>query len=268
MLSPKKRKHPMNPIAIQNLRAAGFHLGTWLSLGSPVIAELAGLCGFDWLLIDLEHGAVGESALFASLQALRGSRSAVIVRVGAPHPDLIQRALDWGADGIMVPHVDTVEQAHAAVRAARFTPHGTRGFSRSVRALDYGMAQEPPSAAPLVLAQIESVAAVSHADDLAAVEGIDVLFVGPADLSFELKATGAPLAYTECLRRVAEAARAAGKQAGILNRNAQDAAALHAQGYTVQAIDSDLAILRQRYRDLVSGFSATPEKRQPDQPAR
>ena len=259
MLSPKKRKPPMNPIAIQNLRASGFHLGTWLSLGSPVIAELAGLCGFDWLLIDLEHGAVGESALFASLQALRGSRSAVIVRVGAPHPDLIQRALDWGADGIMVPHVDTAEQARAAVRAARFAPHGTRGFSRSVRALDYGMAQEPPSADPLVLAQIESAAAVSHADAIAAVEGIDVLFVGPADLSFDLKATEAPLAYTECLRRVAEAARAAGKQAGILNRNAQDAAALHAQGYTVQAIDSDLAILRQRYLELVNRFGLPAE---------
>ena len=204
----------MNPIAIQNLRAAGFHLGTWLSLGSPVIAELAGLCGFDWLLIDLEHGAVGESALFASLQALRGSRSAVIVRVGAPHPDLIQRALDWGADGIMVPHVDTAEQARAAV---------------------------------------------SHADAIAAVEGIDVLFVGPVDLSFDLKATEAPLAYTECLRRVAEAARAAGKQAGILNRNAQDAAALHAQGYTVQAIDSDLAILRQHYLELVNRCSQPAE---------
>ncbi len=244
----------MNPTAIQTLRAPDFHLGTWLSLGSPVIAELAGLCGFDWLLIDLEHGAVGESALFASLQALRGSRSAVIVRVGAPYPDLIQRVLDWGADGIMVPHVDTAEQACAAVRAVRFAPHGTRGFSRSVRALDYGMAQEPPSVVPLVFAQIESAAAVSHADEIAAVAGIDVLFVGPADLSFELQATEAPLAYAECLQRVAEAARAAGKQAGILNRNAADTAALHAQGYTVQAIDSDLAILRQRYQELVSRF--------------
>ncbi|HRR33063.1 MAG TPA: aldolase/citrate lyase family protein [Kiritimatiellia bacterium] len=244
----------MNPTAIQHLRSPSFHLGTWLSLGSPVITELAGLCGFDWLLIDLEHGAVGESTLFASLQVLRGSRSAAIVRVGAPHPDLIQRALDWGADGIMVPHVDTAEQACAAVRAARFAPHGTRGFSRSVRALDYGMTQEPPSAPPLVLAQIESAAAVSHADEIAAVDGIDVLFVGPADLNFDLKATASTLTYTACLQRVAEAARTAGKQAGILNRNAQDTAALHAQGYTVQAIDSDLAILRQRYRDLVQNF--------------
>ena len=136
----------MNTNALQKLRASGFHLGTWLSLGSPVICELAGLCGFDWLLIDLEHGAVGEGALFHSLQALRGSDSAIIVRVGAPHPDLIQRALDWGADGIMVPHVDTIAQAQACVRSALFPPRGTRGYSRSVRACDYGLrGSTPPS---------------------------------------------------------------------------------------------------------------------------
>jgi 2-dehydro-3-deoxyglucarate aldolase/4-hydroxy-2-oxoheptanedioate aldolase len=246
-----------------SLRTPRFHLGTWLSLGSPVIAEVAGLCGFDWLLIDLEHGAVGESALFQTLQALRGSRSAVIVRVGAPHPDLIQRALDWGADGIMVPHVDTPEAARAAVRATRFPPHGTRGFSRSVRALDYGCApagvgSSPACGAdsPLLLAQIESAEAVANAPAIAAVDGVDALFVGPADLTFDLKASASPLTYEECLRTVADAARAAGKQAGLLNRKEEDVPALLAQGYTIQAVDSDLAILRRRYQDLVARLTS------------
>ena len=246
----------MNTSAIQNLRSRRFHLGTWLSLGSPVIAELAGLCGFDWLLIDLEHGAVGESALFASLQALRGSRSAVIVRVGAPHPDLIQRALDWGADGIMVPHVDTAEAAQAVVRAVRFPPHGTRGYSRSVRACEYGLEIPDVSVQPLILAQIESAQAVDNVHEIAAVDGVDTLFVGPADLSFDLKASGSALSYESCLTKVAAAAKEAGKQAGILNRNEADADALAAQGYTLQAVDSDTAILRQRYKELVARFAA------------
>jgi 2-dehydro-3-deoxyglucarate aldolase/4-hydroxy-2-oxoheptanedioate aldolase len=245
----------MNTTAIQNLRTSRFHLGTWLSIGSPVIAELAGLCGFDWLLLDLEHGCGGETSLFQTLQALRGSRSAVIVRVGAPHPDLIQRVLDWGADGIMVPHVDTAEIAQAVVRAVRFPPQGTRGYSRSVRACGYGMQVPDATLQPLILAQIESGEAVSNVRSIAAIDGIDVLFVGPADLSFDLKASGSARTYETCLSAVAEAAAENGKQAGILNRNEEDTDALKTQGYTVQALDSDLAILRQRYQALSARFS-------------
>lgn len=248
----------MNTSSLTHLRTPGLHLGTWLSIGSPVIAELAGLCGFDWLLIDLEHGCGGEAALFQTLQALRGSRSAAIVRVGAPHPDLIQRALDWGADGIMVPHVDTAEAARAVVRAARFPPHGTRGYSRSVRALDYGLNVPDAPAQPLLLAQIESAEAVGNVRDIASVDGIDALFVGPADLAFDLKATNAALTYDACLAAVAAAAQSAGRQAGILCRNDADAAPLAAQGYTLLAVDSDLAILRQRYQSLVSRLAAPP----------
>jgi len=245
----------MNTTAIQNLRTSSFHLGTWLSISSPVIAELVGQCGFDWLLLDLEHGCGGEASLFQNLQALRGSPSAVIVRVGAPHPDLIQRVLDWGADGIMVPHVDTAEHAEAVVRATRFPPHGTRGYSRSVRACGYGMSVPDADIRPLILAQIESGEAVGHARDIAAVNGIDALFVGPADLNFDLKAFCSTLSYEACLETVAKAARAGGKQAGILNRNEADIASLTAQGYTVQAVGSDLAILRQHYKDLVARFA-------------
>ncbi len=244
----------MNTTALQNLREPRFHLGTWLSIGSPVIAELASLCGFDWLLVDLEHGCGGEASLFQTLQAQRGSSSAVIVRVGAPHPDLIQRVLDWGADGIMVPHVDTAERARAIVRSVRFPPHGTRGYSRSVRACGYGMEVPDATVQPLILAQIESAEAVGNAREIAAVDGIDVLFVGPADLTFDLKASGSATTYDACLTAVAEVARASGKQAGILNRNEADAESLGKLGYTVQAIDSDTAILRQRYKELVARF--------------
>ena len=245
----------MNTTTLQTLRTPGFHLGTWLSIGSPVIAELAGLCGFDWLLLDLEHGCGGEAALFQNLHALRGSRSAAIVRVGAPHPDLIQRVLDWGADGVMVPHVDSAEAARACVRAARFPPHGTRGYSRSVRACGYGLDVPAATVQPLLLAQIESAEAVANVRSIAAVDGVDVLFVGPADLAFDLKASGSSLTYDACLSAVAAAARETGRQAGILSRSEKDVPGLAAQGFTFQAVDSDIALVRQRYRDLVARFS-------------
>jgi 2-dehydro-3-deoxyglucarate aldolase/4-hydroxy-2-oxoheptanedioate aldolase len=244
----------MNTASILRLREHRLHLGTWLSIGSPVITELAGLCGFDWLLIDLEHGCGGEASLFQNLQALKGSRSTVIVRVGAPYPDLIQRVLDWGADGVMIPHVDTAAIAQACVRAVRFPPRGDRGYSRSVRACGYGLETPDVSVQPLILAQIESKEAVGNVRDVAAVDGVDVLFVGPADLAFDLKASGSSLTYEACLQAVAAAAQEAGKQAGLLNRDESQVHDLTAQGFTVQAVDSDMAILRQRYKDLIAHF--------------
>ena len=197
-------------------------LGTWISTGSPAIAELAALSGFDWVLLDLEHGCESESALPHQLRALRGSRTAPVVRVGAPHPDLIARVLDWGAQGIMVPHVNSAAQAEEIVQAAHYAPRGHRGFSRTVRAYDYGLNPPGPDTPPsLLLAQIETVGGVEHAAEIAEVDGIDVLFVGPADLQFDLKhrAASAPGDYAHCLARVVAAARAAGKAAGILVRD-------------------------------------------------
>lgn len=242
----------MNLDAIATLRDSRFHLGTWLSSGSPVVAELAGLAGFDWLLIDLEHGCGGEAGLFPQLQALRGTRSAVIVRVGAPHPDVIQRVLDWGADGVMVPHVDSAETARACVRSLRFPPGGTRGFSRSVRACDYGYAAPVKTVQPLFFAQIESAEAVRNVASIAAVDGVDVLFVGPADLQCDLDASPGDLDLEACLESVAEAARSQGRLAGILNRDDAQIAPLAARGFRVQAVDSDMAILRRRQADLVA----------------
>ncbi len=248
----------MNIAAIQRLRTPSFHLGTWLSIGSPVIAELAGLCGFDWLLLDLEHGCGGEASLFQTLQALRGTRSAVIVRVGAPHPDPIQRALDWGADGIMAPHVDTPKQAAEIVRSLRFAPRGSRGFSRSVRACGYGLTPPDTDIQPLFFAQIESAQAAMSAREIAVVDGVDVLFIGPADLAFDLKAHQSSLTYEQCLSNISESARVGGIQAGILCRDDADVQSLRACGITVQAVDSDIAILRSRYRDLVSRLALQP----------
>jgi 2-keto-3-deoxy-L-rhamnonate aldolase RhmA len=225
-------------------------LGTWLSLGSPVIAELAALCGFDWVLLDLEHGSASEAVLPEQLRALRGSGTKGIVRVGGPHPDLIARVLDWGACGIMVPHINSSAEAEAVVQAAHYAPRGQRGFSRTVRAHDYGLRLPENTAAPVLIAQIETVEAVNDARGIARVDGIDVLFVGPSDLQHSLKHCdpSSAMDYELSLTRVVAAARASGKAAGILVRDPSELPNRVQQGFTYVAVQSDLAIVRDAFR--------------------
>jgi 2-keto-3-deoxy-L-rhamnonate aldolase RhmA len=230
------------------------HLGTWISTGSAVVAELAALCGLDWLLFDLEHGCESEAMVPGQLRALRGTAAQGIVRVGAPHADQIGRVLDWGAAGVMVPHVESAAAADAMVRAAHHAPRGHRGFARTVRACDYGLRPAEDKARPLIYAQIETVVGVQACAEIAAVDGVDVLFVGPADLQHDLRRLGAeaPLDYDACLEIVAKVAGAAGKAAGILLRETGDLPRYHALGYSHIAVDSDLSILRKAWTDSVT----------------
>jgi 2-dehydro-3-deoxyglucarate aldolase/4-hydroxy-2-oxoheptanedioate aldolase len=236
------------------------HLGTWLSIGSPVIAELAADSGFDWLLFDLEHGCGSEAALLPQLQAIRGTDTASIVRVGAPHPDLIARVLDWGAQGIMVPHVNSAAEASNIVQAAHYPPRGRRGYSRTVRAYNYGLRSPEQSPAPVIMAQIESIEGVNHAVEIAQVEGVDVLFVGPADLQHDLthRAAAAPCDFAECLNHVVAAAMGAGKETGILVRDLADVPHYLGLGFTQIAIESDLSILRKSWQQTLSNFRGKP----------
>lgn len=244
----------MNQAALEKLRSASESIGTWLSIGSPVIAELAADFGFDWLLFDLEHGCGSEAGLLGNLQAIRGTKAAAIVRVGAPHPDLILRVLDWGAEGIMVPHVSSAADAERCVRAANYPPIGARGFSRSARTYGYGSRPPPsPPAAPFVMVQIETMEGVKNAREIAGVEGVDALFVGPSDLRFDLKQRGKPAdQFTECIKQVAEASKAANKPWGILMRNDEEIPLFRDRGAAILAIDSDLGILRTRYQAILS----------------
>lgn len=228
-------------------------IGTWLSIGSPVIAELAALSGFDWVLLDLEHGSAAESALPEQLRALRGSPTQGIVRVGAPHADLIARVLDWGAAGIMVPHVGSAAEAEAIVQAANYPPRGRRGFSRTVRAHDYGLRPPESTPKPLIMAQIETLDAVRQSAEIAGVDGIDVLFVGPADLQHDLKQQSLTVTddFENCLVRVVSAAQSVGKSAGLLIRDPAEIPKRAEQGFTQVAIQSDLSLLRDAFRTII-----------------
>lgn len=250
----------MTTASLARVRRTEPFIGTWLSIGSPIIAELAAAAGFDWLLFDLEHGAHSDAVLMGNLQAIKGSAALAIVRVGAPHPDLILRALDWGSAGIMVPHVESAAEAATCLQAMHYPPRGRRGISRSARVYEYGlraMPAPPDLPVPLLFAQIETLQGIERVEEIAAVDGVDVLFVGPADLAFDLAIRGqggkCQPAYETCLERVASAAQRAGKRAGILVRSMDDLPSLRRQGFTHFAVESDLGIVRSRYQQMLKG---------------
>ncbi|TLD70691.1 2-dehydro-3-deoxyglucarate aldolase [Phragmitibacter flavus] len=232
--------------------------GTWLQTGSPIIAELADVSGFDWLLIDLEHGCGTDASVLPQLQVIR--RASAIVRVSAPHPDQIARALDWGAAGIMVPMVSTVEKAEACVRSMYHPPRGNRGLARMVRAYQFGLESETPP--PLFFAQIESIEGVENARAIAEVDGVDVLFVGPMDLQHNLDAFphNTTRDYAACLREVAAAAASAGKACGLLLRPVDDASVLQDLGFTYMASGTDITFLRDSYRKVLELQWGNPGK--------
>jgi 4-hydroxy-2-oxoheptanedioate aldolase len=231
------------------------HRGTFLNLGNPFSARIAAQSGFDWLLIDLEHGACSEQELPHLIMAIQGFRCSPIVRVVSNHPDSIKRALDLGAVGVMIPYVSTVEEAKAAVAYTRFPPRGVRGVASSTVATDFGMRaeayQREAETHVLTIVQIETRQAVDNASAIAAVEGVDVLFVGPLDLSFQL---GCPRDFEhpdelEALDQVVAACRTHGKAAGIL-ASIDNAAGHIDRGFTFLAVGSETSALADGFRRL------------------
>mgnify|MGYP001550240098 CR=1 FL=1 len=224
--------------------------GTWLNLGSPITAEIAGLLGFDWVLIDHEHGAGGDDTMLAQLQAVASTPAVPIVRIAANEAPRFKRALDMGAHGIMAPYVSTAAEAAAAVAAVRYPPHGTRGVAKFHRGVAFGGDFEEYYLHVhewlLTVVQLETPEAIKNADDIAAVDGADVLFVGPTDLSYNMGMRDqieSP-AFVEALKRVVTAAKNRGKAAGILVHNAALVPKCRDWGFTFVALGSDGGAVR------------------------
>lgn len=198
--------------------------GTFLNLGSATAVEIAAGTGFDWLLIDLEHGSGSFAELRSQLLAVRGSQAAPIVRIPSADPDLVKFVLDSGAAGIMFPYISSPQQAAAAVEACKYPPQGLRGVAGIIRATDFGRQWatyfQEANQQTLVVVQIETPEAVRAAAEIAAVPGVDVLFVGPLDLSVNLNCPGdfTTPEFVAALRHVVDSCRQHGKTAGILSR--------------------------------------------------
>lgn len=225
-------------------------LGTWLNLASPNATEIAGAAGFDWCLIDGEHAPYDVSAIQAQLRALAPFDVEPVVRVPVGEDWVIKQVLDLGAGSLMVPMVDDADQARALVHAVRFAPRGVRGMGSSVvRASGYGRDSGYVHAANdaiCLIVQAETRAALENLDEIAAVEGVDGVFIGPADLSADMGFPGRKDA-PEVVRAIHDAARrirAAGKGAGIIHGESADYPALAAAGFNFLGLGSDVAFLR------------------------
>jgi 2-keto-3-deoxy-L-rhamnonate aldolase RhmA len=226
--------------------AAGETLsGCWLNLGSPLTAEIVGLAGFDWVLLDLEHGAGEPKDLLHQLQALGNTAAAPVVRVESVAKQRIHRVLDVGAEGVMCPQIKTVEEAIAAVKGMHYPPFGQRGVAKMVRATGFGKnfdAYVANTQKDIVgIIQIETVEALENVESIAAIEGVDVLFIGPADLTMSLGIFGQldhPL-FTDALGKIIDAANKAGKSTGILIFDPKDFAVYQSMGIQLIACGSD-----------------------------
>jgi 2-keto-3-deoxy-L-rhamnonate aldolase RhmA len=225
--------------------------GAWASLGSPGAAELVGRAGYDWVVVDMEHGNTTESELLAHLNAIEVSGSVALVRPQSGERLRIGRALDMGAAGIVVPRLDTVEQVREAVTFLRYPPGGQRGVALLTRGARLGTVNHAGVAALnddiVGIVQIESPSALAAADELAAIDGVDVLFVGPADLSHSLGIPGqfASPTYQDALRKVVAACRAHGKAPGILLYDHATFAPHLDLGYTFVGLGADVSFVNE-----------------------
>jgi 4-hydroxy-2-oxoheptanedioate aldolase len=246
----------------ERIRAGEALFGTFLGLASPVAAEICARAGFDWVIVDLEHGSGTESDLLASLLAIGTTGTAAMVRPQSTERLRIGRALDLGAHGLMIPRIDVPGQAREAISFMRYPPDGVRGLALSTRGAGLGERAHADvrgiNDQIVGIIQIETASAVERADEIAALDGADVLFVGPTDLSHSLGVPGqfTSAAYLEALDLVVAAADAAGKATGILLR---DVTALQRHlelGFRFIALGSDDAFVAQGARAMVEAARA------------
>ncbi len=244
----------------QRLRQGECAFGTWLSLGSHTTAEVVGSAGFDWAVIDLEHGLGDYSNLVCQLQALKGTLTVPLVRVTANDPAMIKRALDIGAQGVIVPMVNSAEEARRAVDATKYPAQGSRGVASTSRASGFGTNFkeyfDSANEKILTMVQIETVQAVENVFEIAQVEGVDVLFVGPLDLTTSL-GVQSQLDHPKTLQsleRIGKAARDADKPLGVLVGNTQQAMQFKERGYRFIGVSSDMVLLNTAARELVSSL--------------
>jgi 2-keto-3-deoxy-L-rhamnonate aldolase RhmA len=233
--------------------------GCWLWLFSPMAAEIVAQAGYDCIMIDLEHGAGSIMDSVALMQAVAASGCAPLMRVPANDPVWVKRALDAGVEGVMIPAVSTAEEAIAAVRACRYPPEGERGMAVSVvRAADYGSDWrnylKRINGDLLVICQIETREGVDNVDAIAGVDGVDMLFIGPFDLSASLGYPGEPdhVEVRKAILRIEQAAARAGKLLGSIQTSERPAARLFADGYKLVLADGDVTLLRDAARNSVS----------------
>jgi 4-hydroxy-2-oxoheptanedioate aldolase len=256
------------PNALKSRLARGeASFGVVHALANASVAEMIGLAGFDFVLIDGEHGTGDHQAHLSCLQAVAATSATALLRVEANDRTVLKRALDLGIEGVMVPDIRSAEEARQVVAACRYPPQGVRGYAASgVRGSDYGF-QTPAYLSEfasrfLIAVMIESKAGVENAPAIAAVEGIDVIQIGANDLSYDL---GVPEQLDHPLLRasidaVEAAAIAHGKTLGGATLPDRDAPALIQRGYRLITVGRDVGLLAKALTMSLAGVSKASER--------
>jgi 4-hydroxy-2-oxoheptanedioate aldolase len=232
--------------------------GLWQALANNYSADVCARTGYDWLLFDGEHSPNTAQTLLAQLQAVTPFAVEAIARVPAGDPVVIKQYLDLGFTTLLVPMVDTTAQAAGVVAACRYPPQGIRGVaSATARATGFGADPaylKEVAQRVTVIVQIESREALDNLDAIAATDGVDALFIGPADLSASLGHLGNP-GHDEVQRAIAQAKAqidAAGKPAGIFALSPEDARRRVAEGFRFISIGTDIGLLARGAAELLA----------------
>lgn len=254
----------MNAFREMMQRAAGSApLGTWLMSGSPIVAEAMGRAGYAWGVVDMEHAPLDLKDLVHLLQALAGTAMLPVTRVPWNDTVTIKRALDAGVQTLLVPFVQNADEAARAVAATRYPPEGVRGMAAMSRGSMFGTIPDYYAAANKrlsVIVQLETPTAVQALEAIAAVPGVDGLFLGPADLSGSMGLPG-QMEHPEVkavMLDVARRARAAGRWIGTVGGTAEAVREYRAMGYDFVAVASDLGLLMRTATALVQQLAQAP----------
>lgn len=239
-------------------------VGYWLSLANPLTAEICATAGFDWLLLDGEHGPNDVRSLLAQLQAIAAYPSQPVVRPVSGDPALLKQLLDAGAQSLLVPMVDTAAQAEQLVRAVRYPPQGVRGVAASIaRASRWGLQpgyMERANQEICLLVQAETRTAIDNLDELCRVDGVDGIFIGPSDLAASLGHPG-DLGHPEVQAVIDDGLRrviASGKAAGIISTEPAQAQRYMDMGCRFVAVGVDVATMASGTRKLRAAFGGAP----------
>lgn len=243
------------------LEAGQPQLGIWNTIGGNTVAEALASTGYDWVLVDCEHAAVEAVEVLPALQAIAGYPGvSAVVRPDSHDPALIKRLLDFGAQTLLIPYVQSAAEAEAAVRAMHYAPAGIRGMAGMTRATRYGSVKGYHARASeelCLLVQVETVEAIDQLEEIAAVPGVDGVFIGPADLSASMGYPG-QTGHPEVVAKIEETIgriRAAGKPAGILTLDPEFTRRCMTLGTTFTAVGVDLVLLVDGARALRSTMS-------------
>lgn len=212
---------------LNKLKAGEFPLLTFMAIPSVRMAQIVALTGLDGIIIDCEHGHIGDDAMHNSVAAISSLGVSPITRIRSPAHDIIKRALDTGAHGIMVPQINSAEEARQIVASSKFPLQGVRGQGSAFPAIGHGLTtpeyMRSANETIITMVQIETRAGVENVDDICAVSGVDLVFIGPNDLAQSLlgytPARGDEPEFVDAVDKIVTAARKHGKWAGRMVNN-------------------------------------------------